>query len=359
MQDKHREKKDKKEKDREKRESKERKEKDRNDGKHGDRKEKKDKHRDKKEKEKDKEKKSDRDQNCLSNDKKLPLQTGTINKEKTPTQKGPLPSLLPGGQAGDRSIGKEKKRDKYRYSIPDAKRPAGQNVEKITATNDNSLRDVGDNNKYVQELEKRVRNGSSGTQLAEKFMVAEKKKDDGMIQLSSKPYAGAKPEGREWNKERRDNEQKVERVNGTLKVQNFGGAVQSRAQEVTTPLEQKIDREMEWKEKSKGREDEDRWGDKWKEKDGGKKGQGKVELVKEREGERTMEKSGINKHGDQERLKLSRKNGLLSSPSKKSLHQPDKMVAALKNDIKKRKVPEANGFLHGEFYLSCHSCMYK
>ncbi|KAK4752413.1 hypothetical protein SAY87_021211 [Trapa incisa] len=345
---KHKDKKDKKEKDREKRESKERKEKDQTDEKHKDKKEKKDKHRDKKEKEKDKEKRRNKDHSSSSNDKKLSLQTGGIDKEKTPTEKEPPSPLLPAGQAGDRSIRKEKERDRHRNSTPDGRRPAGQNIEKATVANNNLLRDTVDNNKYVQELDKRVRNDrSSGTQLTEKFMVADKRKDDGIVQFSSKPSAGVKPEGREWNKERRDNEQKVERVNGTLKVQNFGGAVQSRAQDVTAPLEQKNGKEMEWREKSKVRGEGE---DKWKEKDWEKKGQPKVELVKGQEVERTTEKSNLNNHGDQGRLKLSRKNELLTSPSKKGLHQPakepEKMVAALSNDIKKRKVPEANGLLH-------------
>lgn len=219
-------------------------------------------------------------------------------------------------------------------------------------TNNNSSRNIGDNNKNVQELEKHVRNDKCNeAQLAEKFMVVEKKKDDGMVQFSTKPTAGVRSEGREWNKERRDNEQRVERVNGTLKVQNFGGAVQTRVQEVKTPLGQKVEREMEWREKLKGREGEDKQVNKWKEKDGEKTGQGKVkELVKEREEDRMREKSELNKHSDQERLKLSRKNDFLNS-----LHhpvkEPDKTIAAFASNIKKRKEPEANGALHGMFYV--------
>ncbi|KAK4743929.1 hypothetical protein SAY87_010241 [Trapa incisa] len=349
-QDKLKDKKDKKEKNRVKLEGKERKENDLTDEKHKDKKEKKDKHRDKKEKERDKEKRRDKDHSSSSNDKKLPLQTGAIDKEKTPTEKGPLLPLLPVGQAGDRSIRKENERDVYRNSTPDGRRPIGQNINKTTATNNNSLRDTGDNNKYVHELKKRVRNDmTTGTQLAEKFMVA-KRNDATVVQFSSKPSAGVKPEGREWNKEQRDNEQKLERVNGTLKVQKFDGAFQSRVQDITTPLEQKNGKEMEWRERSKGREGDDKWGDKSREKDREKKSQGQVELIKGQEVERTTERSEINKHSNQERLKFSRNNELLSSPNVKGQHQPakepKKMVAVFSDNINKRKVPEANGFLH-------------
>lgn len=350
MQDKHRDKGRKEKKDIEKREGKERKEKDRSDEKHRGKKEKKDKHREKdrkKEKEKEKEKERQKDHSSSSNDKKLPLSTGVINEEKTPKEKGP-PSVLPVVQAGDRSARKEKERDRYGNSTPDRKRPAGQNVEKMVSINNNSLRDIGDDNKYVQELEKRVIDSrTSGTQLAEKFMAVERKKDDDMVQFLARPDADIRPKGKEWNKERRYCEQKVERVNGILKVQNFSGAVQSRVQEVTTPLVQNVEREMEQREKFKGREEEGKWADKWKEKDWEKNGQGKV-----REEERAREKSEHNSHRGQERLMLSRKNDLLSSPNAKNLQQPvkepDKTAVAV---IKKRKEPEANGFLHGEFYL--------
>ncbi|XP_031404376.1 RNA-binding protein 25-like isoform X1 [Punica granatum] len=356
--DKHREKRDKREKkDREKREGKERKEKDRSDEKQRDKKEKKDKHRDKKkdkekEKEKERDKEREKDHSSSSNDKKLPTQIGRINEEKTFNEKGPLLSRLPAGQTGEMSISKEKEREKQRNSTPDGKRPAGQTVDKIISTNNNSSRDIGDNNKYVQELEKRVGNDrNSGTQLAEKYMVAERKKDEGMVPFLAKPTAGVRPEGKERNKERRDNEQKVERVNGILKVRNFSGAVQSRILEVPTPLEQCVEKEIEWRDKLKGREDVDKRADKWKEKDGERKGQEKVkESSKERKEERSKEKSERNRHNEQEGLRSSRKNEMLSSPLTKNLQEPvkepDKTVAASENVLKKRKDPETNGFLH-------------
>lgn len=308
-----------------------------------------------KDKNKGKEKGRERDRSSSSNDKKLSLHTGGTNEEITPKEKGSQPSLLPAGLSGDRSVRKEKERDKHRSRTPDGKKPAGQNAEK-TPTGTNLLRDIGDNNKFVQELEKRVRNDkSSGTQLAEKFIIAEKKKDDGIVQFVAKPTAHIKPEGKEWNKERRDNEPKVERANGTLKVHNFGGAVQGRLKDGRTLSEQNIQREIDWREKFRGREGEDKWADKLKVKDGERRDQGKAELCREREEQRMREKIERTRYSEQEKLKLSRKNDLLSSPNKKNRQQPvkepDQTVAGSGSVIKKRKEPEVNGFLHGEFYL--------
>ncbi|KAK4768618.1 hypothetical protein SAY87_003759 [Trapa incisa] len=304
--DNHKEKKDKKEKNRKKREGKEREEKHRSDDKHRDKKEKKDKHRDRKDKNKGKEK----DHTSSLSDKKLSFQAGGTNEETTPKVKGFLPSLLASGLSIDRSVQKEKERDKHRTIAPYGNKPAGQSAEKIP-TCTNLSRDTCDNNKFVQELEERIKHDRiSGTHLAERFIVAEKKKDDPLVQFLEKPNSNMRPEVEESNKERRDNESMVERVNGTCKVHDVVRIFHTRVKDEINLVEQNIQREIHWREKVKGMDGEDNWADEIKGKDDQRKDQGKVELDRE-DKERMGEKIEPSRHSEQEKLKISRKNDSL------------------------------------------------
>ncbi|KAK4781603.1 hypothetical protein SAY86_015705 [Trapa natans] len=350
--DKRKEKKDRREKNREKRGGKAGKERDWSDEKHRDKNEKKNKHSDRKDKNKGKEKEKEREKDCTSSlsDKKFSMHAGGTNEETTPKEKCSLPLLLPSGLSVDRSARKEKERDKQRTITPDGKKPVGQFPEK-NPTFTNLLRDRSDNNKFVQELEKRIKiDRSSGTQLAERFIVAEKKKDDIIVQFSEKPNANIRPEVKESNKERRDTEPKVERANGTLKVQDVVIAVQTRVKVERTLVERNIQREIDWREKVKGRDGEDNWANKLKEKEVERKDQGKPELDRERDKERMREMIQHSRHTEQEKLKLSRKNDTPSSPNRKNLQLPvkgpDRSVTSSGSVIKKRKETEVNGFLH-------------
>ncbi|XP_021888933.1 splicing regulatory glutamine/lysine-rich protein 1 [Carica papaya] len=252
--EKHKEKKHKKEKkDREKKESKERREKDRGDGKHREKKDKKEKQRDKK-KEKDREK--DKDKNNKLEEKRIPMQFEGYNGDKVSDEK-----RLPGKHEGhtvEKFIQKEKERDKDRSGMSGEKKYTGQfsgyNGERVSQNN--HLAEESKDYRFVQELEKRVRDEGAGSQLVDNFTITDRTRNEGMVKLVPKT-AGTSIGAKEKTKDKTVDDRKLEgqgirdeaRVIGNSVVQNLVGIAQPKVEGIARKLEKDFQKMVEGKEK--------------------------------------------------------------------------------------------------------------
>ena len=327
-QEKHKEKKHKKEKrDKEKREGKEKREKDKNEGKHKEKKDKKEKHKDKK---KDKEKDRDREKNGGPDEKRLP------------------------GQAGEKLIQNEDM-DKDKNGISDKTRFAGHNGEKLSESS--HLAEETKDSKFVQELGRRIKDDDRATEnkLVEKFTYMDRKKDEEMVKSVAKG-TGTWAEGKDKNKRADDKKMdwqgiKNEAFSNSMD-QNPAAFVQTRVEGMPRPLEKNIEKKVEEKEKTKEKEGNDKRGDKRKDKDREKKSQGKdKDRDKEKKKEEKTKAKVEHKNTGHNKLKEDKKNDLIGSQYIKSPQLPEESIknAASEENLKKRKLVETNGVLHGEF----------
>ncbi|KAA8527904.1 hypothetical protein F0562_035227 [Nyssa sinensis] len=332
----HREKKHKKEKkENEKREGKEKREKDRSDGKHRDKKERKEKHRDKKKDKEDRDK--DKEKGSSSGEKRVAGQSDSYSAEKLNH--------------------KEKNQDKDKSSIPAEKKQAvqfwGHNGEK--PIRDTLLAEETGDSRFVQELDKRIRDEQNGarSQLVERFAGADEKKVEGMDRLVVKD-TGTLAEGREKNKDKRVDNRKMDgrgirdkaAFSGNAMAQNIAGMVHNRVEGMPRQMEKSIERRMEAKEKSKQKEGDDKRGDKRKDKDREKKSQAK-DKEKEKKKEVKVKERSEHKNTEQDKFKDSNKNELIGTHNIKDSYLPKDgdNSAAVEGNIKKRKDLGTNGFL--------------
>ncbi|XP_057514303.1 uncharacterized protein LOC130796040 [Actinidia eriantha] len=138
------------------------------------------------------------------------------------------------------------------------------------------------------------------------------------------------------------------RSSGSAVVQNLAGMAQNRVEGMPRPLEKNIERRMEEKEKSKERNSDDKRGEKRKDRGREKKSHGKD---KDREKEKKKEKVkeiSKSKTEDADKFNNSNKNDRLGTWNIKSsfVSKDGDRNTATEGTLKKRKDPEANGFLH-------------
>ncbi|KAB2039665.1 hypothetical protein ES319_D02G027000v1 [Gossypium barbadense] len=345
----------------EKREKKEKKEKDRSDGKHKDKKDKKEKHKDKdkkKEKSRDKEKEKERSNN--SEEKKFPGQPDGQNGEKTSDEKKFLEK--PEGHSGEKFIQKEKGRDKDRSSFSSEKNFAGHissfNREKI-GQNSHPAQGFRDS-KFVQELAGRVRDEGAGaaSQLADKTMGTNRKRDEGMVGFVAK--TAHKP-AEEKEKSKRSDDRRFDvqgikeetRAGGNAMVPNLAGAVKAKVEGIPKQVENNTEKRGEGKEKVKEKEGDNKTKDRRKDKDREKKSHGKdKDRDKAKEEKAKAKAKGEHRNLELDNLKGSNKDGPGGNINLKTSHPSkdgNKGVVAEEN-LRKRKDLEKNGFFHGEFY---------
>ncbi|XP_057477686.1 uncharacterized protein LOC130765306 [Actinidia eriantha] len=320
-----------KEKDKEKKEDKEKREKDRSDGKHRDKKDRKEKRREKKEK---KERDKAKDKNNTSEEKRIPGQSESYNGEKLNH--------------------KEKKRDKDQKHISDEKE---QTLELQDHSRGKPIRNIllaegPSNSKFVQELGRRTRDEEKGTgsQLVKRLPHPQPKNDVRIDEVAVK-HTEILAGGKENNEEQRIDNRKINgqgvmgeaRSSGTAVVQNLTGMIQNRVEGMTRPLE-KIERRIEERDKSKERGGDNKRGEKQRDRDREKKSHGKD---KDREKEEKVNKINENKTKDQDKFKNSNKNDHLGTWNIKSsfVSKDGDRNTATEGILKKRKDPEANGFL--------------
>lgn len=341
LQEKHREKKNKKEKrDKERKETKEKRETERSDGKHKEKKDKKDKHRDKK-KEKEKERDKDKEKNSAPDEKRLLGQADSQTGEKL-TQK--------------------EERDKGRNSIQDEKKIAGHvvgyNTTKLSERS--HLAEDTKDSKFVQELGRRINDDDRATEnkLVEKFTNLDQRKDEGMFKFVAKGV-GTVSEGKEKNK-RVDN-RKIDgqgirgeaRFSGNSVVPN---PLQTRVEGMSRPFQKNVERRVEEKEKAKEKDSDEKRGDKRKNKDKEKKSHGKdKDRDKERKKEEKVKAKNEDKNTQQDKLRESNKVDSIGGHNVTTAQFPkdSSKRAAAEENLKKRKEVEANGVLHGEYFFPC------
>ncbi|GLT97740.1 hypothetical protein SLE2022_152890 [Rubroshorea leprosula] len=364
--EKQKEKKHKKEKkDKEKRQSKEKKENGRSDGKNRDKKDRKEKDRDKK-KEKDRNKDKDRDRSNLTDEKKLSGHTEGQSREKTSDEKK-LQEKSEGHNGGE-FIQKEKERNKDRNSVSGENKLAGQfsgyNGEKL---NQNShLAQDYKNSKFVQDLGRKVRDEERGTetQLVEKFMGTEQKREEGSVRLLSSKSARMLAEGKEKNKKgdnRRLDGQGIgqeSRFSENALVHNVSEAVPTRVDGIPKQVDgdvdwwMEVDRDVDWwmegNEKTKDKEIDDRLGDKQKDKDREKKSHVK-DKDKDKEKKEEKAKAKVEQRNvEQGNLNKSKKVGPIDTVNLKASHpsKESNKNAVVEENLRKRKEFENNGFVH-------------
>lgn len=356
FQEKHKEKKHKKEKkDREKKESKERREKDRGDGKHREKKDKKEKQRDKK-KEKDREK--DKDKNNKLEEKRIPMQFEGYNGDKVSDEK-----RLPGKHEGhtvEKFIQKEKERDKDRSGMSGEKKYTGQfsgyNGERVSQNN--HLAEESKDYRFVQELEKRVRDEGAGSQLVDNFTITDRTRNEGMVKLVPKT-AGTSIGAKEKTKDKTVDDRKLEgqgirdeaRVIGNSVVQNLVGIAQPKVEGIARKLEKDFQKMVEGKEKIKEKEG-DSHGDKHGKEKKKSHGKDKDRDIEKKKDDKTKERSE-QKNGEPGKLREN-KDGIVGGNNINNFHLPkERSKSALTNEsIRKRKDVETNGFLHGEYHFN-------
>ncbi|GKV28656.1 hypothetical protein SLEP1_g37678 [Rubroshorea leprosula] len=364
--EKQKEKKHKKEKkDKEKRQGKEKKENDRSDGKNRDKKDRKEKDRDKK-KEKDRNKDKDRDRSNLTDEKKLSGHTEGQSREKTSDEKK-LQEKSEGHNGGEFSQ-KEKERNKYRNSVSGENKLAGRfsgyNGEKLSQ-NSHLAQDYK-NSKFVQDLGRKVRDEERGTetQLVEKFMGTEQKREEGSVRLLSSKSARMLAEGKEKNKKsdnRRLDGQGIgqeSRFAENALVHNVSEAVPTGVDGIPRQVDRDVDWWMEvdgdvnwWmegKEKTKEKEIDDRLGDKQKDKDGEKKSHVKDKDKDKEKKEEKAKAKGEQRNVEQGNLNKSKKVGPIDTVNLKASHpsKESNKNAVVEENLRKRKEFENNGFVH-------------
>ncbi|PPD99066.1 hypothetical protein GOBAR_DD03923 [Gossypium barbadense] len=214
----------------------------------------------------------------------------------------------PEGHSGEKFIQKEKGRDKDRSSFSSEKNFAGHissfNREKI-GQNSHPAQGFRDS-KFVQELAGRVRDEGAGaaSQLADKTMGTNRKRDEGMVGFVAK--TAHKP-AEEKEKSKRSDDRRFDvqgikeetRAGGNAMVPNLAGAVKAKVEGIPKQVENNTE----------------------------KRGEGK---------EKVKEKEGSNKDGPGGNINLK-----TSHPSKDG----NKGVVAEEN-LRKRKDLEKNGFFH-------------
>ncbi|OMO88537.1 hypothetical protein COLO4_20221 [Corchorus olitorius] len=328
-------------------------------------------------------------------EKKFPGQPEGQNGEKTSDEK-----KLSGkseGHSGEKIIQKEKGRDKDRSGFSGDKKHAGQfsgyNGEKISQ-NSHLSEDFRDA-KFVQELGRRVRDegAGTGTQLADKFIGTDRKRDEGMVRLVAK-NANVLAEEKEKNKrsddrkldaqgtreEKRDegmvrlvaknaNEEKEKnkrsddrkldaqgtreetRSGGNAMVPNLSGAVKARVEGMPRQVEKDSERRVEGKEKTKEKESDDKIRDKRKDKDREKKSHGKDkdrDKEKKKEEKEKAKAKGEHRNLEQDNLKGSNKDDHVGTINLKTSHpsMEGNKGAVAEENLRKRKDLEKNGFFH-------------
>ncbi|PSS32798.1 Serine/threonine-protein kinase [Actinidia chinensis var. chinensis] len=138
------------------------------------------------------------------------------------------------------------------------------------------------------------------------------------------------------------------RSSGTAVVQNLTGMIQNRVEGMTRPLEKKIERRIEERDKSKERGGDNKRGEKQKDRDREKKSHVKdKDREKEKKKEEKVNKINENKTKDQDKFKNNNKNDHLGTWNIKSsfVSKDGDRNTATEGILKKRKDPEANGFL--------------
>ncbi|XP_009594587.1 uncharacterized protein [Nicotiana tomentosiformis] len=366
--EKRKEKKHKKEKkDKEKREGKEKRDKDKSDGKHREKKEKKDKHRDKKEKHKDKKKDKDRD------------------KEKSSISEEARVAALPGPSTGgklherdehkDRHISSDKGRDEHQL------RDRDRNISPDKGRDEHQLRDRDRNissekskhpdqfhiqlglsavetedSKFVQELDRRIRDAEKGaqSQLAERFPVECKRDEEtGRVRIKD---SGNLAQHKEKNKEKGfvNNKMDGQAFRGELKIganaipPSLSTMAKSKFEGIPRPLEENVEKSREEKQKPKERRD-DKPREKNKDKDREKKSHGK-QKDKEKEKKKEEKAKGKSEHkkSQEDTSRDINKNDFVGLTNNKlPLISKESIAGTVNVGInRKRKDVETNGFLH-------------
>ncbi|KAK3015847.1 hypothetical protein RJ639_007356 [Escallonia herrerae] len=352
--EKNREKKHKKEKrDKDKKEGKEKREKGRNDGKHREKKERKEKS---KEKKKDKEKDRDKDKEKSSatdekgfarkhedhNGENLYPKEDERGKKKGNSTEERRAATQFESFDGDKLHRKEE-RGKEKISSSEEKKPVlpfqSYYGEKPLRTSPPVEETEG--SEFVLELCRRIRDEeeATGSQLAEGYTGTARKKDEDIEKFAVKD-SGMLAEGKEkYNDKRVDRKMDGQRIRDGSK----NGVVENRVEGIPGSMDE---RRVEGKEKSKGREGDDKRGDKRKSKDREKDNQGKVkDREKEKKKEKVKERSE-HKTKDKDKMKDLNKNAPIALHHETSHLSQDCYSAAAEVNPKKRKDIEMNGFLH-------------
>lgn len=316
-------------KDKEKRDGKEKREKDRSEGKHKEKKDKKDKHRDKKDK---KGKSGNPDEKRVYgqfegyNGEKVHPNDSTRSSSSSDKKQSSL--QFQNGEFHEH-LQKKEESSKEKNSFSDDKKSSiqfcGQNGElvrnKIKAT------DTSENIKFVQELDRRIRDEEKGTG-SHQFVVEGRKNSVNKIEI-----------------------QKMDGRQSIMDEAGFGRnpTVQNKINGKTLPpLDNKIEKRIEQKEKMPEKESDDKRGDKRKNKDRDKQRQGKdKDTEKEKKEEKAKEKSE-QKRAEREKNKYIRKSESVPVPNNFPARPPENSFHGIgsEGNLKKRKDMETNGVSH-------------
>ncbi|XP_049366913.1 uncharacterized protein LOC125831766 isoform X1 [Solanum verrucosum] len=351
--EKRKEKKHKKEKkDKEKREGKEKRDRDRSDGKHREKKEKKDKHRDKKEKHKDKKKDKDRDK----------------DKEKSSISEEGRVAVPPGASSGgklherdehkDRQISSEKGRDEHKerhISSEKAKLPNQFHVHHGEKPFKTSISVVeAEDPKFVQELDRRIRDEEKGaqSQLAERSPV-EWKRDEKSDRVGIKVFGNLVD--REKNKERGSDNNKMDaetfrgehKIGANATPPSFSTMAKNNFEGFPRPVEQNVGKREETPKPKERHDDKPREKNKDKEREKHSHGKQKDKEKEKKKEEKSKDKNE-HKRSRKDKSKDNNKNDfvVLSNNKPPLVSKENTAGTATKGIVKKRKNVETNGFLH-------------
>ncbi|KAK2973601.1 hypothetical protein RJ640_027511 [Escallonia rubra] len=339
---------------------KEKKEKGRSDGKHREKKERKEKSKEKK-KDKEKDRDKDREKSSATDEKGVERKHEDHNGENLHPKEDER-----GKQKGNST---EERRAATQFESFDGDkfhRKEERGKEKISSSEEKKLVlpfqshygekplrtsppvEETESSEFVLELCRRIRDEeeATGSQLAEGYTGTARKKDEGIEKFAVKD-SGMLAEGKEkYNDKRVDRKMDGQRIRDGSKngvVQNLGGVVENRVEGIPRSMDE---RRVEGKEKSKGREGDDKRGDKRKSKDREKDSQGKVkDREKEKKKEKAKEKSE-HKTKDKDMMKDLNKNAPIALHNETAHLSQDCYSAAAEGNPKKRKDIEMNGFLH-------------
>ncbi|XP_022880515.1 DNA ligase 1-like [Olea europaea var. sylvestris] len=339
--EKHKEKKHKKEKkDKERREGKDKKGKERSDEKHREKKDRKEKYKDKKEKHRDKKKdrEKDREKKSISDESTVVGKLEESSGEKL------------------HSEGHNKIKSSFTREAKHATHFLDQNGGKLIQ---NSLLQGSEESKFVQELDRRIRDDEKGaeSQLLNRISGISKRDQGATSRAGNRDSSGVLAGDKGKNKDKRVDSRKVdlqefrEEFSANM-VQKNAGMAKSKVEAMPKPMEEHKDSRLEDKERSKEKSD-DSQGDKHKGKDRDKKVHGKDKArkkEKKKEKRREEKEKGIieNKKSEQDRSNYVGRNDLVGVTSNTSTHLLMDINGNAVDEGNIRKIEDANvnGFLH-------------
>ncbi|CAI9776993.1 unnamed protein product [Fraxinus pennsylvanica] len=335
----HKEKKHKKEKkDKERREGKEKRAKERSDEKLREKKDRKEKHKDKKGKHKDKKKEKDREKDKEKN---------SISDESNVAGK-----LEESSEEMLHSKGHSKIKSVFTDEAKHATHIVDQNGGKLIQ---NSLLQGTEESKFVQELDRRIRDDEKGaeSQLLNRISGLGKRDQEASAKAGTRSSSGVLAEDKGKNKDQRVDVRKIdaqsfrEEFSANAMVQNNAGTVKSEVEVMPKPIEEH-DSRLEGRELSKEKRNNNQ-GDKHKGKDRDKKVYGKdKDKKKEKKGETRAKGIFENKKREQDKSNYVGRNDLVGVTSNAStrLLTDINRNSVKEGNIRKIKDVSTNGFLH-------------